>query len=314
MDVLVRQGLAQTLVQLANRTPDMRILCSSGLDRELTAGLERNLPAHTEKAIPSPEALAAQAAGLVRAGKQVWCLGPSVELVAEAYSALRVLSAFNGLSVRLVSTVAGLSGSSEGAVSQMLEDIPLMRSLPGMTVLMPSDGPSARFLLAHASGDAGASYIRLPSAFPAQDLSRPLPLDEENWRGMALTDGSDVTICACGMMIREALKAAQVLARQGIGASVVDVFSPTHLPEDAILSSARKTGCVVTVEEGRQAGGMGEAVAQLLCSAYPVPAKNLSIRDRAGQSGLCDELLEYYGLSSRDIVTAAVQVWAMRRR
>ncbi len=132
--------------------------------------------------------------------------------------------------------------------------------------------------------------------------------------GRVLKEGTEVTICACGIMVHEALKAARILAQQDLCAEVIDCYSISPLPAQQILESIHRTGCCVVAEEHLAHGGLGEAIAGLVCRSYPVPVKFVAVDDKFGQSGTSEELQEYYGLTSSQIVSAAVQVWTMRRR
>lgn len=306
------EAVGQKLAELGKTRDSMVLVHSHNVPEAIIQPFASLFPQRVTDAGTSPEMLAAIAAGMVRGGADTWCLAPAWKLVARGYDTLRCLAILQHMPLRLVSVASGLSASSEGAAPQMLEDIALMRALPGVAVLVPSDRTSALHLAEHCGRLTGPSYLRLTEAHCHDihsDCQAALPL-----RGVTVRSGADVTICTCGIIVREALKAADVLARQGMEASVIDCFSLADLPEDAILSSLRQTGCAVVAEEHGNRGGLGEAVASLACRNYPVPVLPLAVCDRPGQSGTSEELLEYYGLSSRQIVSAAVQVWTMRRR
>jgi transketolase len=195
----------------------------------------------------------------------------------------------------------------------MNQDVALMRSLPGMSVLVPSDYPSSSFMAGIACGHPGPVYLRLGR----DEIPDIGILDESEMRiggGRALAEGDGVTICACGIMVHEAMKAAAILSQQGINAEVIDCFSLKPLPSQLILASLRRTGCCVVAEEHNIIGGLGEAVAALSASENPVPVRCVAVSDRYGQSGTPSELQEYYGLTFREIVGESAQVWSMRRR
>ena len=195
----------------------------------------------------------------------------------------------------------------------MLEDLALMRVLPNMTVLVPADYTSALALLTGAADATNPVYIRLGrTAVP--DVYDDGDDDFAPGAGRVLREGDDVTICCCGIMVSEALRAAAVLAKQNIRAEVIDCYSVSPLPARVILNSVHRTGCCVAAEEHFARGGLGEAVAALTASFYPVPMKQVAVFDKFGQSGTFEELRGYYGLTASQIVGAAVQVLTMRRR
>jgi transketolase len=253
------------------------------------------------------------AAGLALGGKNVYVSSYGSFLVGRGYEQIRSSVAIPGLPVKIVGSHCGITAGEDGAPYQMLEDVALMRVLPGMTVLVPADYTSAFALLTSAAGSRGPVYIRLGrTATP--DVYDDGDSDFVPGGGRVLRDGDDVTICCCGIMVFEALRAASVLARQNIRAEVIDCYSISPLPDRIILDSVRRTGCCVTAEEHLATGGLGEAVASLTAVTYPVPMKQVAVFDRFGQSGSSEELREYYGLTASQIVGAAVQVLTMRRR
>ncbi len=254
--------------------------------------------------------MAAVASGLAFSGKEVWVCAPAWRLIPRTYQVLRGEISLARQPVRLISCASGLTAGVGGAQVQMLEDLALMRPLADMAVQVPSDGAMAEHLIRQAAKSPGPIYLRL-SSLEVPDLERPAGLIQG---AGSLRDGAGVTLCACGILVHQALKAAEILSHQGIDGAVIDCFSLKPLPEEQLLSSVRRTGCCVVAEEHSHCGGLGEAVASLCSASYPVPVKTVSVRDRGGQSGTAEELLDYYGLSSQEIVSAAVQAWTMRRR
>jgi transketolase len=217
------------------------------------------------------------------------------------------------LKVTFVSAHDGGGQGIAGAAMQMNTDFALMRAIPGMVVLAPSDWRSAYVLTLAAVTRNGPVYMRLSHA-------KQEAIYDETESGFSvggarmLSEGDGVTICACGVMTAEALAAGRVLAEQGIAADIIDCYSIKPFPEQTLLASVRRTGCCVTVEKHAHSGGLFGAVAECLCREYPVPAKAVAMEDRFGQSGTEDELKEYYGLTRDEIARSALQVWAIRRR
>ena len=253
------------------------------------------------------------AAGLSLGGENVFAAANAAFLAGRGYDQIRAAVAIPGLPIKLVGLDSGLSAGADGAYRQMLEDIALMRALPGMIVLVPADFTSAVSLIKGAASSQKPVYIRLGNA-PSQDIYSDGDDSFTPGGGRVLREGGGVTICSCGIMVHEALRAAEVLARQNISAEVIDCYSLSPLPVQAILDSVHRTGCCVTAEEHISVGGLGEAVAALTGESYPVPVKAVAVFDKFGQSGTPQELKEYYGLTASQIVSEAMQAWIMRRR
>ncbi len=253
------------------------------------------------------------AAGMALAGRRVFAAAFASFLVGRAYEQIRSAVALPRLPVHLVGSHAGITVGEDGATHQMLEDIALMRALPNMTLLVPSDYTSALALLTEIAGQDGPSYTRLPRT------EQP-PIYESGdtifriGGGQILRDGDQITICACGIMVEEALKAAKVLDQQDIRAEVIDCYCLNPFPTRLVSSSLQRTGCCVTAEEHYLAGGLFETVAGLAAREYPVPVQPVGVKAEFGQSGSAQELKEYYGLTAAQIVSAAVLAWTMRRR
>lgn len=253
------------------------------------------------------------AAGLALGGRNVYVSSYGSFLVGRGYEQIRSMVAIPGLPVKIVGSHCGVSAGEDGASYQMLEDLALMRPLPNMTVLVPADYASALALLTGAADAKNPVYIRLGrTAVP--DVYGDGDDDFAPGAGRVLLEGDGVTICCCGIMVSEALRAAAVLAQQNIRAEVIDCYSVSPLPERVILNSVHRTGCCVAAEEHFARGGLGEAVAALTASSYPVPMKQVAVFDKFGQSGTFEELRGYYGLTASQIVGAVVQVLTMRRR
>jgi len=264
--------------------------------------------------VSEPDAIL-NAAGLVLAGKRPWIAGNCSRLVSRCYGQIREALAVPSLSVRIAAADGGLSRGPEGVSSLIIEDIALMRAMPNMSIFVPSDDRSVREVSKAADLVEGPVYIRL-----GYTPVSPIKADSEDfdpcYHGGArlLKDGTGVTICACGIMVENALAAADILEQQGISAEVIECYSIKPFPEQIVLSSVRRTGCCVVAEEHGCIGGLGGAMAECLCRTYPVPVRFVSVDDQFIDSGTPEELREYYGLTWKEIVGAAAQAWALRRR
>ena len=248
------------------------------------------------------------AAGLALAGNVAFSASFAVFGTGRAYDQIRNTVCYSGLDVKICPTHAGVSVGPDGGSHQMLEDVSLMRGLPGMTVLVPADYAAARAAIKLAAKTPGPVYVRLGRA------SVPCVYDPEVelevGRAYVLREGSDVTIVANGIEIDEAMKAAGLLHEKGIEDEVIDAFCVKPLDGDTILASARKTGRVVVAEEHSVYGGLCSAVSELLAQNEPTPCEFVAMRDRFGKSGDMAELMRYFELDAQAIAEAVEKVIA----
>lgn len=248
------------------------------------------------------------AAGLSLTGKIAFTGSFAVFGTGRAYDQIRNTVCYSNLNVKIAPTHAGVSVGPDGGSHQMLEDVSLMRGLPGMRVLVPADYAAARAAIKLAAATPGPVYVRMGRA------SVPCVYDDEVeleiGRAYVLREGTDVSIVANGVEIREALLAADALAEDGISAEVIDAFSVKPLDADTILASAGKTGRVVVAEEHSVIGGLGSAVSELLAANRPTPVEFVGVRDRFGKSGEFEELMRYFELDAQAIVEAVKKVLA----
>ena len=246
------------------------------------------------------------AAGLSLAGNIAFTGSFAVFGTGRAYDQIRNTVCYSNLNVKIAPTHAGISVGPDGGSHQMLEDVSLMRGLPGMRVLVPADYAAARAALRLAAATPGPVYVRMGRA--AVPCVYDDEVELEIGRAYVLREGSDVTIVANGVEIREALAAADAPAADGISAEVIDAFSVKPLDGATILESVAKTRCVVTAEEHSVIGGLGSAVCELLAGADPVCVECVAVRDRFGKSGEFEELLGYFNIDATAIVEAVKKV------
>lgn len=243
------------------------------------------------------------ASGLAATGNVAFTGSFAVFGIGRAYDQIRNTVCYSNLNVKLTPTHSGISVGPDGGSHQMLEDIALMRTLPNMRVLVPADCVSAKEAIRIAAATPGPFYVRLGRE------SVPCVYGDgctfELGGAHVLREGTDVTIVACGLEVAEALQAACALADEGISAEVIDAFSIKPLDEECVLTSACKTGCVVTAEEHSVFGGLGEAVAHLLAERAPMPCEMVGMRDRFGKSGAYSELKRLFEVDSIGIAQAA---------
>lgn len=249
------------------------------------------------------------AAGLALTGHVAFTGSFAVFGTGRAYDQIRNTVCYSSLDVKITPTHAGVSVGPDGGSHQMLEDVSLMRGLPGMRVLVPADYAAARAAIRLAATTPGPVYVRMGRA--AVPCVYDDDVELEVGRAYVLREGTDVTIIACGVEIREALAAAAALEAEGVSAEVIDAFCVKPLDADTILASVAKTGRVVVAEEHSVIGGLGSAVAELLAERHPAPVAFVGVRDRFGKSGEFEELLSYFDLDSAAVVEAVKRVMAV---
>ncbi|MBS1942323.1 MAG: transketolase family protein, partial [Bacteroidetes bacterium] len=219
---------------------------------------------------------------------------------------IRQSIAYSGKNVKICASHAGLTLGEDGATHQILEDIGLMKMLPGMTVIVPCDYNQTKQATVAIADHEGPVYLRFGR--PKWPVFIPADMPFEIGKAQVLSPGTDVSIFACGHLVWKALQAAGELEKQGINAEVVNVHTIKPLDREAVLTSARKTGCVVSCEEHQRNGGLGDSIAQLLAREQPTPMEFVAVNDSFGESGTPDELLAKYGLDTPDVVAAALKV------
>ena len=246
------------------------------------------------------------AAGLALSGKTVCASTFAMFAAGRAFEIIRNSIGYTRANVKICATHAGITVGEDGASHQTFEDIALMRTIPGMTVINPSDGVSAARLLTQAVEMDGPCYIRLGRA--------AVPVfygdDDEIILGRANTvrDGKDVTVIATGIMVSDAVEAAGRLAEEGIDVRVIDIHTVKPLDEETIIRAAQETKAIVTAEEHSVIGGLGSAVAEVVVKNAPVKMAMVGQHDTYGESGKPDELRKKYGMTAADIVAAVKSV------
>ncbi len=244
------------------------------------------------------------AAGIATTGKPVFASTFAMFAAGRAFEQVRNSIAYPHLNVKIGATHAGITVGEDGATHQCLEDLGVMRTIPGMVVLNPADDVEARAAVEWALNYVGPVYIRFGR------LAVPVVFDEADYKfefgkNMTLREGTDVTIMATGTMVYMALEAAEKLAAEGISARVTNVHTIKPIDKEYIIEAAKATGCIVTAEEHNIIGGLGAAVAEVVCENCPVPVIRLGVEDKFGKSGKVPALLEAYGLTTDNIVAKA---------
>ena len=306
-----RDAYGKALVELAEKNDKLLVL-----DADLAAATKTGM---FKKACPDrfydcgiAEAnMIGVAAGLATAGYTVFASSFAMFAAGRAFEQVRNTLGYPHINVKIGATHAGISVGEDGASHQCCEDIGLMRTIPGMTIINPADDVEARLAVLAAAEMQGPVYMRFGR------LAVPRVFDEnykfEIGKGSYLAKGTDVTIVATGLMVERAIAAAELLKAEGISASLINMATIKPIDKDIILDAAKTTGCIVTAEEHNIIGGLGSAVAEVVAENCPVPVMRVGVEDTFGKSGPALELLEIFGLNAQNIVEKAKKAIALKK-
>ena len=306
-----RDAYGKALVELGNT--DAKILV---LDADLDAATKTGMfkKEHPEKFIDCGIAegnMMGVAAGLASAGYTVFASSFAMFAAGRAFEQVRNSISYTNLNVKIGATHAGISVGEDGASHQCCEDIGLMRTIPNMVILNPADDIEARLCVMAAAEHEGPVYMRFGR------LAVPRVFDEnykfEIGKGSVLKEGDDVTIIATGLMVNEALMAYEELKAEGINARVVNMATIKPIDRELVIESAKKTGVIVTAEEHNVIGGLGSAVAEVVCETVPVPVLRVGVEDTFGKSGPAVQLLHEFGLDAANIVAKCKAAVALKK-
>ena len=305
--IATRESYGNALVELGKEHDDVVVLDADLAGATKTGIFKKAFPdRHIDCGIAEANMMGI-AAGLATTGKVPFASSFAMFAAGRAFEQVRNSIGYPHLNVKIGATHAGISVGEDGASHQCCEDIALMRTIPGMTIIVPSDDIEAKAAVKAAYEHEGPVYLRFAR------LASPVFNDNPDYKfelgkGILLREGSDVTIIATGLMVPEALSAAEKLAADGISAEVINIHTIKPIDEELIAASAKKTGRVVTVEEHNIIGGLGGAVCETLSEKVPTPVLRIGVRDVFGESGPGDALLRKYGLSADGIYTS-VRDW-----
>ena len=301
--IATREGYGETLIELLEEGVDIMAVEADLAGSTTTGRLGKVAPQRLVNVGIAEQNMVDVAAGLALAGKVVFTGSFAVFGTGRCYDQIRNTVCYAGLNVKVAPTHSGVTVGPDGGSHQMLEDVSLMRGLPGMNVLVPADYWAAKQAIRIAATTPGPFYVRLGRAKVPEVYGAGTVL--ELGKSYVLREGTDVTLVAGGVEVAQALIAADILASEGISAEVLDVFSVKPFDKPTLIGSISKTGCVVTCEEHSTVGGLGSAVADIIGENHPVPLERVGVRDRFGTSGTPDDLLAEYGLDAASIATKA---------
>ncbi len=299
----IRKGFGRGLKAAGEKNVNVTAACADLTDSTQIGLFKDAFPERFVEIGVAEQNLVTVGSGMAAMGKVPFVSSYAAFMPGRCWEQIRTTICLNDLPVKLIGSHAGISVGPDGATHQMLEDIALMRALPNMVVLAPCDSVEAEKMTLAMARDKRPNYMRL--AREATPIITTAKTPFEIGKAYVFEKGSDVTIIATGTMTYQALAAVEGLYKDGIEAEVIHVPTIKPLDTETILKSVRKTGAVVTVEEAQITGGLGGAIAELLSEECPVPMKRVGMRDRFGESGEPNELLEHFGLDAKHIRLAA---------
>ena len=301
-----RSGFGAGLTELGRTNPNVVALCADLIGSlKMDQFIKENPERFFQIGIAEANMMGI-AAGLTIGGKIPFTGTFANFSTGRVYDQIRQSIAYSGKNVKICASHAGITLGEDGATHQILEDIGLMKMLPGMTVINTCDFNQTKAATIAIAEHQGPVYLR----FGRPKVANFTPVDQsfEIGKGIALLEGSDITIVATGHLVWEALEAAKELHEKGISAEVINIHTIKPLDEEIIVKSVQKTACIVTAEEHNYLGGLGESVARTLAQHAPTPQEFVATQDTFGESGTPAQLMEKYGLNAASIVVAAQKV------
>ncbi len=311
--IATRESYGNALAELGEKNPNVVVLDADLCESTKTVYFKKRFPDRFFDCGIAEANMVAVAAGLAACGKIPFCSSFAMFAAGRAFDQVRNAVGYPHLNVKIGATHAGITVGEDGATHQCLEDIGIMRTIPGMTIINPADDTEARAAVAAAADWDGPVYMRF-GRFAVPVIFDRATYKFEIGKGVLLTEGSDVTIVATGIMVDAALNAANLLKTKGINAEVINIHTIKPIDRDLIIKSASKTGAVVTAEEHNIIGGLGSAVCEVLSESCPTPVMRVGTEDKFGRSGKVPPLLELYGLTPENIVCKALEAISKKRK
>lgn len=296
----LRSGFGEGLVAAGKENPEVVALTADVTGSVKMDGFAKAFPERFVQCGIAEANMVGIAAGMSLSGKVPFIGGFAEFVTGRIYDQIRQVVAYSNKNVKVCGSHAGITLGEDGATHQTMEDIGLMKALPNMTVLVPCDANQTHNATLAAARHNGPVYLRFgrPKMPNFTDIDEPFVIG----KAQVLNEGDDVTLFACGHLVWEALEAAAELEKEGIHAEVINIHTIKPLDTEAIIKSAKKTGAVVTCEEHLFNNGLGDSVAQTLAMNCPTPMEYVAMEDRFGESGTPAQLLEHFGLKSKNII------------
>ncbi len=310
-NVATRVGFGTALKELGHERDDFIVMDADLAAATQTGAFKKEFPDRFYNCGIAEQNMVSIAAGIAATGKRVICSSFAMFAAGRAFEQIRNSVGYPHLNVIIGATHAGISVGEDGATHQCNEDIALMRTIPGMTIINPADATEARLAVHAAMKHDGPVYMRFGR------LAVPVVFDDnykfEIGKGVELKEGNDVAIIATGLMVNEALQAHELLKAEGINARVINIATIKPLDTEIIIKAAKETGAIVTAEEHSVIGGLGGAVSETVTEEYPIPVVKLGVNDEFGHSGPAPKLLDEFGLRAVNIVEKAKKAISLKK-
>ena len=311
--IATRAAYGKALAELAEKEPNLVVLDADLSGSTMSKDFAAVCPDRFFEMGIAEANMVGVAAGMATCGKKPFVNSFAMFAAGRAWEQVRNSVAYPGLNVKVVGSHGGLSVGEDGATHQCIEDLAIMRAIPGMTVLCPCDAHEMRAAVQALLAYDGPAYLRL-GRLAVETVTDQVPgYAFAIGKGALLRPGTDVTVVAVGMMVQMALAAAEQLAGEGLSVRVIDMHTIKPLDTDILLRAAKETGCLVTTEEANIVGGLGSAVAEYLSGAFPVPLVRHGVEDVFGRSGAAQKVLAAYGLTVDGIVDKVRQAISLKK-
>jgi transketolase len=312
-NIATRAAYGEALAALAQEYPELVVLDADLSGSTMSKKFAEVCPERFYNIGIAEANMTGIAAGLAACGKKPFVHSFAMFSAGRAWEQVRNSVAYPRLNVKVIGSHGGLSVGEDGATHQCIEDYAIMRAIPGMLVVSPCDGPEMRLAVKALLEYDGPAYMRL-GRLAVDSVTDDTPgYTFQLGKGAQLRDGSDVTVIATGMMVQEAVKAADALKGEGVSVRVIDMHTIKPLDTEIVLKAARETGAIVTSEEANILGGLGSAVAECVAEGCPVPVVRHGVNDEFGRSGAAKAVLAAYGLTAEGIVAAARKALALKQ-
>ncbi|MCC8408890.1 transketolase family protein [Mucilaginibacter sp. UR6-1] len=307
-----RSGFGDGLLEAGKRNPEVVALCADLVGSLKMADFIKAFPERFFQTGIAEANMIGMAAGLTIGGKIPFTGTFANFSTGRVYDQIRQSVAYSDKNVKICASHAGLTLGEDGATHQILEDIGLMKMLPGMTVINPCDYNQTKAATIAIAEHHGPVYLRFGR--PVVPIFTDADQKFEIGKAWMVNEGADVSIFATGHLVWEAIQAGEKLAEEGIDAEIINIHTIKPLDAEAVLKSVAKTGCVVTAEEHNRLGGLGDSIAQLLAVNTPTPQEYVAVNDSFGESGTPAQLMTKYGLDAEHIIAAAKKVIARKKQ
>ena len=306
-----RSGFGAGLLELGRKNPNVVALCADLTGSLKMDAFEKEFPNRFFQVGIAEANMMGIAAGMTIGGKIPFTGTFANFSTGRVYDQIRQSIAYSGKNVKICASHAGITLGEDGATHQILEDIGLMKMLPGMVVINPCDYNQTKAATLAIADYEGPVYLRFGR--PLVPVFTPADQKFEIGKAVMMNEGKDVTIFATGHLVWKAILACEELEKMGINAEIINIHTIKPLDKEAVLKSAMKTNCIVTAEEHQMNGGLGDGIAQLLGMEYPTPIEMVAVNDSFGESGTPDQLMVKYGLDASDIIKAVQRVMERKK-